>query len=373
MILKSLELMKFRNYRKESFLFDPGTNVLYGDNAQGKTNVLEAIFVGGTTKSHKGSKDNEIINRDEREGHIRYTVEKKGRETVVEIHLRKQGKKGIAINRVPVRSSEELLGLCHLVFFSPEDLGIIRDGPETRRRFIDMELCQLNKIYLHYLIQYRKNLKQRNALLKQISGNPKLKETLEIWNTGLVESGKKIIELRKEFIREIDEILHEKHSRLTGGKEELHIEYDSCVSADKLEEALFMAEDRDVFQGTTTVGPHRDDLRFLNGNEDIRKYGSQGQKRTAALSLKMSEIELVEMRIGDKPILLLDDVLSELDRNRQNYLLEQIQGVQTIITCTGLEEYIQSGIGIDKTFHIVDGMIEDGIIEDEIVSDKMGV
>ena len=167
--------------------------------------------------------------------------------------------------------------------------------------------------------------------------------------------------------------MQEKHSSLTGGREKITVKYEPSVSAERFEEELFLAEDRDIYQGTTTVGPHRDDLRFLNGNEDIRKYGSQGQKRTAALSLKMSEIELVEMRIGDKPILLLDDVLSELDRNRQNYLLEQIQGVQTIITCTGLEEYIQSGIGIDKTFHIVDGMIEDGIIEDEIVSDKMGV
>ena len=359
MILKSLELVGFRNYKRESFLFDPGTNLLYGDNAQGKTNVLEAIFVGGTTKSHKGSKDGEMVNREEKEGHIRYTVDKNGRETVVEIHLRKQGNKGIAIDRVPVRASDELLGLCHLVFFSPEDLGIIRDGPETRRRFIDMELCQLNKVYLHYLIQYRKNLKQRNALLKQIAGNPKLRDTLEIWNRGLIENGKKIIEQRSIFIKELDEIMRDKHRRLTGGIEEIHIEYEPNVSAERLEEALFMAEDRDCFQGTTTVGPHRDDLRFLKADEDIRKYGSQGQKRTAALSLKMAEIELVENRINDKPILLLDDVLSELDRNRQNYLLEQIQGVQTIITCTGLEEFVRNGIGIDKTFHIVNGQCQE--------------
>ena len=359
MILKSLELSNFRNYKKESFLFHPGTNILYGDNAQGKTNVLEAVFVGGTTKSHKGSKDSEMINREEKEGHLRYTVEKKGRETVVELHLRKQGKKGIAIDRVPVRSSDELLGLCHLVFFSPEDLSIIRDGPEARRRFIDMELCQLNKVYLQYLIQYRKNLKQRNALLKQLADKPKLRETLEIWNRGLVENGKKIIELRSIFIKDIDEIMREKHRSLTGGVEEVHIEYEPSVTAERLEEALFLAEDRDCFQGTTTVGPHRDDLLFLNGDEDIRKYGSQGQKRTTALSLKMSEIELVERRIGDKPVFLLDDVLSELDRNRQNYLLEQIQGVQTIITCTGLEEFIQNGIGIDKTFHIVNGVCQE--------------
>ncbi|MBR6230196.1 MAG: DNA replication/repair protein RecF [Eubacterium sp.] len=359
MILKSLELSNFRNYKKESFEFDPGTNVLYGDNAQGKTNVLEAVFVGGTTKSHKGSRDSEMINREEKEGHLRYKIEKNGRETVVEIHLRKQGNKGIAIDRVPVRNSEELLGLCHLVFFSPEDLGIIRDGPEIRRRFIDMELCQLNRIYLQYLVQYRKNLKQRNALLKQIHEKPELRETLELWNQGLIENGKKIIGFRRDFVGEIDTIMREKHRKLTGGTEEIHIQYEPNISADRFEEALFLAEDRDCFQGTTTIGPHRDDIRFLNGEEDVRKYGSQGQKRTAALSLKMSEIELVERKIGDKPILLLDDVLSELDRNRQSYLLEQIHGVQTIITCTGLEEFIHSGIGIDKTFHIVNGVCQE--------------
>ncbi len=361
MILKSLELKNFRNYERESFTFDPGTNVLYGDNAQGKTNVLEAVFLGGTTKSHKGNTDNELIKRGENEAHIRYTVDKNGRETTVEFHLHKQGKKGIAIDRIPIRNSEELLGLCHLVFFSPEDLGIIKDGPEIRRRFIDMELCQMNRIYLHYLTDYRKNLKQRNSLLKQISENPSLKDTLEIWNAGLLNNGRKIISLRKEFIEMLHKIMKEKHSHLTGGAEDINMIYEPSVTEDAFEEKLFLATDRDIYLGTTSVGPHRDDIAFLNGDEDIRKFGSQGQKRTAALSLKMAEIELVEKMIGEKPILLLDDVLSELDRKRQNYLLEQIKGVQTLITCTGLEEFIQNGVGIDKVFHIENGAcIEEG-------------
>ncbi len=359
MILKSLDLKNFRNYTRETFTFDAGTNVLYGDNAQGKTNVLEAIYVGGTTKSHKGSNDKEMIRKGENDAHIRFVAHKDGRDISVEVHLHHQGKKGIAIDRLPVKKSEELLGVCHLVFFSPEDLGIIKEGPETRRQFIDMELCQMNKIYMHYLVDYRKNLKQRNALLKQINENPSLRETLEIWNQGLLDNGKKIIELRKEFIEELQSIMQKKHSTLTGGAEHIFMKYEPSVTAESFEEKLFLAEDRDVFQGTTTVGPHRDDIAFLNGDEDIRKYGSQGQKRTAALSLKMAEIELVEQRIGDKPILLLDDVLSELDRNRQNYLLDQIQGVQTIITCTGLEEFVKNGVGIDKTFHIMEGKIAD--------------
>lgn len=360
MILKSLDLKNFRNYERETFEFDAGTNVLYGDNAQGKTNVLEAIYVAGTTKSHKGSNDKEMVRKGENDGHIRFVVEKDDREITAEIHLHSQGKKGIAIDRVPIRKAEELLGVCHLVFFSPEDLGIIKEGPETRRHFIDMELCQMNKIYMHYLVDYRKNLKQRNALLKQILDKPSLRETLEIWDQGLIENGKKIIQLRKEFIEELQIIMQKKHHMLTGGAENIVMKYEPNVTESAFEEKLFLAQDRDVYQGTTTVGPHRDDIAFLNGDEDIRKYGSQGQKRTAALSLKMAEIELVESRIGDKPILLLDDVLSELDRNRQNYLLDQIQGVQTLITCTGLEEFIKNGVGIDKVFHIENGGIING-------------
>ena len=358
MILKSLDLLNFRNYKRETFVFDPGTNIIYGDNAQGKTNVLEAVFVGGTTKSHKGSKDSEMVNRDEQEAHLKYIVVKNNREITVDFQIRKRGNKGIAIDRVPIKNSEELLGICHLVFFSPEDLGIIKNGPEIRRRFMDMELCQLNKIYMNYLVNYRKNLKQRNALLKQIVQNNSLKDSLEIWNAGLIENGKKIIKIRREFIEEINEIMQEKHSSLTGGKEMINVKYEPSVSEDRFEEDLFLAEDRDIYQGTTTIGPHRDDIIFLNKDEDIRKFGSQGQQRTAALSLKLSELDIAEKKTGEKPILLLDDVLSELDRNRQNYLLEQIKGVQTIITCTGLEEFVENGVGIDKTFHIIDGKID---------------
>lgn len=355
MILQSIELSNFRNYEREVFHFHPGTNVLYGDNAQGKTNVLEAIFVGGTTKSHKGSRDREMIRTGEREAHLRYFVEKREKLFRVEVHMRRSGSKGIAIDGLPIRNSNELLGLSNFVFFSPEDLGIIRDGPEERRRFVDMELCQLNKAYLFYLTQYKRILKQRNALLKQIQERKDLKDTLEIWNGQLAEHGGKIIGLREEFVTELNEIMKRKHDCLTGGREQVEIIYDPNCREQELESRLFLEEDRDIFLGTTTVGPHRDDIRFRTQGQDLRKYGSQGQKRTAALSLKMAEIEIVERSIGEKPILLLDDVLSELDRNRQNYLLENIKGIQTIITCTGLEEFINNGINIDRTFEIIKG------------------
>jgi len=360
MIINSIELNNFRNYEREKFIFHPGTNVLYGDNAQGKTNVLEAIFVGGTTKSHRASKDMEMIRENQKEAHIRYFVEKKNRSTRVEIHMRKGSSKGIAIDGLPIKSSSELLGLTNIIFFSPEDLSIIKDGPEERRRFIDMELCQLNKAYLYYLKQYKKVLKQRNSLLKQIQEKKSSKGDLEIWDLQLVDYGKKIIGLREEFIENLLEIMREQHKNLTGGREDIDLVYKPSVGPGDFENQLFMALDRDIFQGTTTLGPHRDDIQFISENKDLRKYGSQGQKRTAALSLKMSEIKIVESHIGEKPILLLDDVLSELDRNRQNYLLENIKGIQTIITCTGLEEFVANGINIDQKFEIVNGGIQHG-------------
>ena len=355
MIVKSLDINNFRNYESESFIFDEGTNILYGDNAQGKTNVLEAIFVGSTSKSHKGSRESELIKKEKNNAHIRLITTKNKRDIKVDIEIKKKGGKGIAIDGLPIKKTGELLGVCHTIFFSPEDLSIIKDGPDVRRKFLNIELCQLDKIYLHDLNTYKKNLKQRNALLKQIYDKPELKETLDVWDLGLIEAGKKVIKKREEFIKELLTIMKDKHKKLTGGKEEIIIKYEKNVNENDFEEKLIIARERDIYQGTTTVGPHRDDIIFLNGDEDIRKFGSQGQKRTAALSLKMAEIDLVERLIGEKPVLLLDDVLSELDRNRQNYLLDQIQGVQTIITCTGLEEYVKMGVGIDKIFHIKEG------------------
>lgn len=358
MIIKSIELCNFRNYEREEFQFHEGTNVLYGDNAQGKTNVLEAIFVGGTTKSHKGSKDADMIMKGKEESHIRYFVEKNDCTFKVEIHMKRGKAKGIAIDGLPITSSKDLMGLCNIIFFSPEDLSIIKDGPEQRRRFMNMELCQLNKAYLYYLTQYKKVLKQRNILLKQIQKNESLKNTLEIWDNQLVEYGTKIIKIREEFVDEIGRIMKEKHRNLTGGQEEIEVNYKPNCQSQDLGRRLFMEGDRDVLLGTTTVGPHRDDMIFYIGGQEIKTYGSQGQKRTAALSLKMAEIEIVENKIGEKPILLLDDVLSELDRSRQNYLLENIKGIQTIITCTGLEEFVKNGININQTFEIVEGRIK---------------
>ena len=357
MIIKSIELADYRNYDSLVLEFDKGTNILYGDNAQGKTNILEAIYLAATTKSHKGSKDKEIINFEKEEAHIRTYLEKEGVETRVDMHLRKSGSKGIAIDGQKLKKAAELLGLCNVVFFSPEDLAIIKNGPAERRRFVDMELCQLDSFYIYNLNHYNKIVNQRNKLLKDLYMNPSLRETLNIWDMQLVSFGSKIIERRKLFVDQLNEIIYGIHKNLSGGKEELKIIYEPDVEIDDYEKKLFGSQDRDIKSKMTTVGPHRDDFSFVVGDIDIRKFGSQGQQRTAALSLKLSEIELVKKIAKDTPILLLDDVLSELDSNRQNYLLNSIGDIQTIITCTGLEEFVNNRFEINRVFKVNDGKV----------------
>ena len=359
MIIKSLELADFRNYEHLEISFDKGTNILYGDNAQGKTNILEAIYVSATTKSHKGSKDKEIINFDKEEAHIRTYLEKDGVEQRVDMHLRKNKSKGIAIDGQKIKKAADLLGLLNVVFFSPEDLNIIKEGPAGRRRFIDLELSQLDKIYLNNLSNYNRIINQRNSLLKDIYGSNQqhLLETLDIWDMQLAAYGTKVLDRRKEFVRQVNEIISEIHFRLTGGKERLSLTYESSIGEMSMEQALKKNRERDLRMKSTSVGPHRDDLCFLSGDLDIRKFGSQGQQRTAALSLKLAEIELVKRIIGDTPILLLDDVLSELDKNRQNYLLDSIHDIQTVITCTGLDEFVNHRFSINKIFHVKSGHV----------------
>ena len=359
MYIESIRLNNFRNYESLEMNFDQGTNILYGDNAQGKTNILEAVYLAGTSKSHKGSKDREMIRFENEESHIRMMVKKGDLSYKIDMHLRKNKAKGVAINGLPIRKARELLGVVNLVFFSPEDLNIIKEGPAGRRRFIDLELSQLDKIYLNNLSNYNRIINQRNSLLKDIYGSNQqhLLETLDIWDMQLAAYGTKVLDRRKEFVRQVNEIISEIHFRLTGGKERLSLTYESSIGEMSMEQALKKNRERDLRMKSTSVGPHRDDLCFLSGDLDIRKFGSQGQQRTAALSLKLAEIELVKRIIGDTPILLLDDVLSELDKNRQNYLLDSIHDIQTVITCTGLDEFVNHRFSINKIFHVKSGHV----------------
>ena len=357
MIIRSLELSNFRNYEKLNISFSPDVTILYGDNAQGKTNVLEALYTASTTKSQKGSKDKDMIKFNESESHIRMTVEDGDIKRRIDMHLKSTKQKGVAIDGIPIRKASELYGIMNIISFSPDDLGIIKEGPAERRRFIDMELCQLDKLYMHNFSGYNRALDQRNNLLKQISFNAELKGTLNVWDEQLINFGEYLIEKRNLFIKEISDIASKIHSIITENKETLEIQYLPSTDKESFRNELLSSREKDIILKMTNVGPHRDDMVFMVNGQDARKYGSQGQQRTAALTLKLAEIELVKKKTGKNPVLLLDDVLSELDRNRQNKLLENISGVQTIVTCTGLEEFIKNRIKYDKVYRVTAGTI----------------
>lgn len=357
MVIESIELKNYRNYDELHMDFSQGTNLLYGDNAQGKTNILEAIYVCATTKSHRGSKDREIIQFDRDESHIKLNVRKKDVPYRIDMHLKKNKAKGVAVNGVPIRKASELFGIVNVVFFSPEDLNLIKNGPSERRRFVDLELCQLNKLYVHSLVQYNRIVTQRNKLLKDMAFRPDYEETLDIWDMQLVQYGKELIRYREEFVKQLNEIIDGIHFKLSGEKESLRIVYEPNVASDAFEDTLKRSRQQDLKQKTTLTGPHRDDLSFMVNGIDIRRFGSQGQQRTAALSLKLAEIELVKKIVHDYPILLLDDVLSELDGSRQNHLLSGIHHIQTVITCTGLDDFVNSRFRIDKLFRVISGTI----------------
>lgn len=357
MIIKSLKLKNFRNYDLLDLDFNDSTNIFYGDNAQGKTNILEAIYLSGTTKSHRGTKDRDMIRFENDESHIEVVIEKNKIPFQIDMHLKKNSPKGIAINKTPIKRASELYGIINIVFFSPEDLNIIKNGPSERRRFMDMELAQLDKIYLSNLSNYNRIVNQRNHLLKDSFHKGNIEETLDIWDAQLVHYGNKVVERRKKFIDEINEIIYNIHKKLTGNKESLCLSYEESIKHLSLEQALKRNRERDMRIKSTSCGPHRDDICFMSENIDIRKFGSQGQQRTAALSLKLSEIELVKKIINDTPILLLDDVLSELDKHRQNYLLDSINDIQTLITCTGLDEFVNHRFSINKIFRVIEGKV----------------
>ncbi len=358
MYIRSLECSNFRNYESLCATFDPGTNIFYGDNAQGKTNILEGMYLCGTTKSHRGNKDRDMIRFGEDEAHIRMVLHRNQAEHKIDMHLKKNKSKGVAIDGLPIRKASELFGIVNFVFFSPEDLNIIKNGPAERRKFIDSELSQLNRLYLSELSAYNKVLAQRNRLLKDMASSPSLSATLSVWDDQLVSYGRHLITAREAFIDQLNTISGEIHSQLTGQKEEIRILYEPDTAAEAFEENLAANRERDLRYRMSSVGPHRDDICVLVNGIDIRKFGSQGQQRSAALSLKLSEIQMIRTIVKTTPVLLLDDVLSELDSSRQRYLLDSIKDIQTFITCTGMDDLLENDFPIDRIFRVVSGTIQ---------------
>lgn len=355
MQINKLSLENYRNYDYLELEFLPEINIIYGMNGQGKTNILEAIYMCGIGKSHRKSKEEEIIKFGESESHIKGEFQVSEIKKRIDIHLKKDSSKGIALNHIPIKKISSLYGEISMVMFSPEDLEIIKRGPAVRRNFMNIELCQLDPVYVDNLIKYSKIIKQRHELLKEIDSSKEkqvLKDTLDVWDLQLSNYGREIIERRKKFIDELNKIILDIHYDISGREEKLQIVYEPSVEGEDFYEKLLTNRDKDICYKNTSVGPHRDDISFYVNGKDMKTFGSQGQQRTCVLSLKLSEIEIIKNKRGDLPILLLDDVLSELDRNRQKELLKRIGSMQTLITCTGIDEFVENETCGAKKFHI---------------------
>lgn len=361
MYLKKIELKNFRNYEEEEVEFHNKVNIITGKNAQGKTNLLESLYIMSLGKSFRTNKDAEMIGFDKEFCKVKSTSEKDGREIEIEIIIGKEGKTS-KINGVKTAKNIDLLENVYIVIFSPEDLKIVKDEPEKRRKFIDRELCQLKPVYYRNLGRYKKILQQRNSLLKQ----QEIKEdSIAVWDESLAEYGAKLIQERMRFVERLGGISREISLGITSGKEALELSYETntacCETYEEQKEALKKALKKnlkiDMIRRNTSVGPHKDDLKLCVDGIDIRHFGSQGQQRTAALSLKLAEIRLIKEETGVSPILLLDDVLSELDSERQNFLINSLGEVQLFITTTELSEEVRTQLPNGKAFLVENGKV----------------
>lgn len=369
LILESIKLNQYRNYDKMTLDFDPTVNVFIGENAQGKTNLLEAIYVLAMAKSHRTPHDKELIQWDEEYAKIEGRVKKRTGHVPLEIVISRKGKKA-KVNHLEQRKLSQYVGVCNVVMFAPEDLNLVKGSPQVRRRFIDMEIGQIHPIYMHQLNQYQKILQQRNALLKGLSKSRQMESPmLDILTEQLIDLAIEIIYKRFHFIKSLRSWAKDIHYGISRGLENLSIIYKSSVD-DVLEDTelskmktIYENEfnrirKREVERGLSLIGPHRDDLQFLVNEKDVQTFGSQGQQRTTALSLKLAEIELIYSEVGEYPLLLLDDVLSELDDYRQSHLLKTIQKkVQTFVTTTSIEGIDHETIREATAFNIQFGQV----------------
>ena len=333
MWIKKIKINNFRNYKSQEINLEKNINIFYGENAQGKTNIIEAIFLSSMGKSFRAKKDKEMIMLGEEKSNIEIEYEKTDRDGKIKIEL--GNKKIVYINGIKIKKLSELLGKINVVIFTPDDINILKGGPQNRRRFLDIMISQLRPNYMYNLNLYLKTLEQRNNYLRQIKEENKNENMLEIWDEELSNYAINIYNYRKEFIEKIKNKIKNIHSEITNNKEEIEIEYLSeCISKEKYLELLKQRRKLDIIKGYTTKGIHRDDFNIYINKKELGIYGSQGQHRTAILSLKLSELNIVKDEIGESPILLLDDFMSELDEKRRKNFLEKINDVQVIITCT---------------------------------------
>lgn len=368
MVLNDIQLIRYRNYEHLSLATNHQVNLFIGANAQGKTNLLEAIYVLALTKSHRTNKDKELIAWDADYAEIEGGIERELGRLRLQVKLSQHGKRA-SINGLEQRRLSQYIGSLNAVMFAPEDLEIVKGSPAVRRRFLDVELGQVYPTYLYHLTQFQKVLTQRNNALKQGSAIDQV--MMEIWDEQLAEFGTKIIRKRQQFIDQLQIWAEEIHAGITNHQEQLRIIYKPSLDCDPGAEEpvlinqfmikLSQIRDQELRRGTTLVGPHRDDLQFLINGRDAQTFGSQGQQRTVGLSVKLAEIELIQQEIGEYPLLLLDDVLSELDQNRQNQLITTFQSkVQTFITTTSIENIRLHDLDDVAIYHVDNGQVRVG-------------
>ena len=353
MFIGKLHLKNFRNYLEEEITFSNGINILTGSNAQGKTNCAEAIFFLCTGYSPRANKDKLLVRHGEERAEITGLATGRYGDVSVRIEFNKNDKKSIFVNQMQVLRVGELLGNINSVFFNPQELKLVQESPEDRRRFMNISLSQMSKNYFYALQRYNKILAQRNNLLKD-PDKYLIKQTLPIWDEQLSKQASKIIKARNDFLTEIAPIASEKHALLSDNKEVLEMKTESGYYGSEEDIAYALFEDlkvgleKDMRLGFTNVGPHRDDIKFTLNGDDVRVFGSQGQQRTVALSLKLAETEIFYNKFGEYPILILDDVLSELDKKRQRKLISAVSNMQTIFTTTHLDRQVFKNMDINK-------------------------
>lgn len=369
LFLTELSLTNYRNYKKTRLSFENKVNVILGENAQGKTNLMESIYVLAIAKSHRTSRDKELIKWDEEYAKIEGRVQKRMSALSLELVISNKGKKA-KVNSLEQKKLSSYIGSLNVVMFAPEDLNLVKGSPQVRRRFIDIEIGQVMPVYMHDLNQYHHILQQRNHLLKQYNRAPeKNKVMLEILTTQLVEIAVKITNRRIHFLHLLQNWAEPIHKGISRGLETLKIQYNPSVDVSEGMELSKMVEvyyekfskikEKEIDRGITLAGPHRDDMQFFVNDKDVQVYGSQGQQRTTALSIKLAEIELIKSEVGEYPILLLDDVLSELDDYRQSHLLNTIQGkVQTFVTTTSVEGIDHETLKKAAKFYVTAGGVE---------------
>lgn len=366
MYLKRMVLKNFRNYTEASLEFSPKVNILIGENAQGKTNLLEAIYVLAMTRSHRTNNERELINFEENEALLQGILERNVSKLDLELFLGKKGKKA-KINHLEQAKLSQYVGQMNVILFAPEDLALVKGSPALRRKFIDMEFGQIDAHYLYNLSQYRVVLKQRNNYLKQLqSKQSKDLVLLEVLSDQIATFGAEIIAKRIIFLKELEKYAKLVHEQITEEKEKLSFLYDTSIENVYKKNIKQIYQDlkilyqhnqkKEIFQGLTLYGPHREDVQFLINDKNVQIFGSQGQQRTVALSVKLAEIDVMKNETGEYPILLLDDVLSELDGARQTHLLRAIQDrVQTFLTTPSISEIAEKFIKNPKIFRVVAG------------------